>query len=117
MTMESNPTGPNAHAPDDLLTGMDLTVQVDPEIADLVPMFLDNRREDVAAVRDALANGDLGAIEDLGHRMKGMGGAYGFDPVTDIGATIERLAGERRADELAPWVAALERYLDRVELL
>ena len=49
--------------------------------------------------------------------MKGAGGGYGFDEITNLGAAIERaaLAGDAGAVEAA--TAALEDYLARVDIV
>lgn len=88
-----------------------------PAIADLIPGFLQNRRHDVVAALAALDRGDYAAVESLGHGMKGAGGSWGFDGITDIGAALEEAA--RRQDPLASqaWIGELTRYLDRVEVV
>ncbi|MDT8369672.1 MAG: Hpt domain-containing protein [Longimicrobiales bacterium] len=93
-------------------------VRVDPEIADLVPFFLESREAEVPKLRQALADDDLVTIEDLGHGMKGMGSAFGFDPVSRIGIELERLGGEGEGasrEEIAKLIDELEAYLERVE--
>ena len=94
-----------------------IRVRVEPELADIVPIFLEHRREDVARLRDALAADDLETVERLGHSMKGTGGGYGFPPVADIGDRLERaaMAGER--DAIPPMIAELADYLERLELV
>ena len=67
-----------------------------PKFADLVPGFLQNRRQDVVAMLDALDRGDFATVESLGHGMKGAGGSWGFQAITDIGAALEQAAQERR---------------------
>jgi len=88
-----------------------------PALADLIPEFLQNRRNDVAALRDALGRGDFKTIESLGHGMRGAGGMWGFDAISDIGAAMERAAesGDREASHRC--VEELERYLDEVEIV
>lgn len=93
-----------------------IVVRVDPDLAELVPGFLDNRRRDVARLSEALATGDLETVRLVGHSMKGSGGGYGFTGVTDIGAALERAATD---GDLAAARAALEslrEYLERVEV-
>ncbi len=47
--------------------------------------------------------------------MKGAGGGYGFDPITDYGAALEQAALEEDAVRIERAVAALADYLARVE--
>ncbi len=81
----------------------------------LMPSFLDNRREDIATIRDALARQDYGTVRLLGHRMRGDGGSYGLDRISEIGAALEQAAGvpdvegmHRSLEDLTDFVARLE---------
>ena len=86
----------------------------DPMIAARVPVFLQNRRKDVATMLSALSLGDLPTVQRLGHNMRGTGAGYGFQAITDIGAAIELEAGKGNADTAQHWVDALSAYLDTV---
>lgn len=92
-------------------------VRVDPEIAELIPGFLQNRRKDIAAMLDAVQRSDFETVRVLGHSMKGAGGGYGFDAITEIGAALEEAAKQRNAAEVRDRVNELSRYLDRVEVI
>jgi HPt (histidine-containing phosphotransfer) domain-containing protein len=94
-----------------------ILVRANPIIADLIPGFLQGRRQDVIAILDALDRGDFAAVESLGHGMKGAGGSWGFQAITDIGEALERAAERADTDASRKWVAELSGYLDRVEIV
>ena len=94
-----------------------IIVHVDPEISDLIPGFLDNRRKDTETIGEALKQGDFETIQVLGHSMKGAGGSYGFDAITDIGKSLEQTAKDGDAEGIQRWVQELSAYLDRVEVV
>jgi len=94
-----------------------IIVHVDPEIADLIPGFLENRRKDIKAMDEALRQGDFEAIQVLGHSMKGAGGSYGFDAVTDIGKSLEQAAKDKDAEGIQRSVQELSIYLGCVEVV
>ena len=94
-----------------------IRVHANPKFADLMPGFLQNRRKDVVAMLDALDRGDFETVESLAHGMKGAGGSYGFQAITDIGAALEQAAASADADASRKWVGELSRYLDRVEIV
>jgi HPt (histidine-containing phosphotransfer) domain-containing protein len=94
-----------------------ILVHVASEIAELIPGFLRNRRKDVGAMLDAVQQGDFETVRLLGHSMKGAGGGYGFDAVTEIGAALEEAAKQRNAAAIRDRVNQLSRYLDRVEVI
>lgn len=92
-------------------------IHANPDIADLIPEFLENRRNDVAAIQGALLKGDFEIIERLGHGMKGAGGSWGFQGITDIGAAIEQAANRGDAGASLRWAGELSSYLDRLEVV
>jgi PAS domain S-box-containing protein len=94
-----------------------ILVRADPKIADLVPGFLQNRRQDVIAMALALDREDFESVASLGHGMKGAGGSWGFQKITDIGAALEQAAGSADRDASRKWVSELSSYLDRVEIV
>ena len=92
-------------------------VRANPRFADLIPGFLQNRRQDVVGILDALDQGDFETVESLAHGMKGAGGSWGFQHITDIGAALEQAAKSGDNDASRKWVRELSRYLDRVEIV
>jgi HPt (histidine-containing phosphotransfer) domain-containing protein len=94
-----------------------IVVHVDQDLADLIPEFLDNRRGDVESIRGAVASDDYETVRVLGHSMKGSGGGFGFDDITEIGAALEQAA--KRKDEMAirDELEKLANYLARVEVV
>lgn len=89
-------------------------VEVDPDIADLVPGFLENRRRDIEKATTLLANSDFAALAMLGHTMKGAGAGYGFDEITVIGGAMEIAAKQSNIDGVRETIGRLARYLDSV---
>ena len=94
-----------------------LIVRADPELKELIPRYLENRRLDVDEVRRALETGDYETIRMIGHRMKGNGAGYGFDRLTELGGVLERAGLSRNTDAILACVVDLADYLDRVEVV
>ena len=94
-----------------------LVVQVDPEIKDIVPIFLKNRLDDIESLSKALEERNFEAIRTLGHSMKGSGGGYGFQAITVIGQSLEQAAKCRSPREIERLVEELASYLERVEVV
>jgi len=92
-------------------------VIVDEDLRDLIPGYLENRLKDIAAIQTFLAQGDYEAIRSIGHKMKGSGGGYGFDEITNIGRTIEEAAKIGHREEIHKQTEALKIYLERVEIV
>jgi len=93
-----------------------IIVLIDFELEDLIPGFLNNRRQDVFKLEAALADGDYDTIRIIGHSMKGAGGGYGFDTITDIGQALEAAAIEKNAQTLKDQIRILTHYLEHLEV-
>lgn len=91
-------------------------VFVDGDMADLMPQFFANRALDLAGIRAALEASDFSVVRQLGHSLKGVGGAYGFDKVSRLGAEMERAAGAGDANAIARLAGELESYLASVKV-
>lgn len=94
-----------------------IRIRVDPELASLIPGFLENRRKDVTSLLEAVNRGDFETARILGHSMKGSGGGYGFNGITDIGGEIEVAATQGDPVAIRTHVDALSLYLARVEVV
>ncbi len=91
-----------------------LIVEIESDLEYLIPEYLDGRRQDVISIREALQNGDFETIRILGHNMKGTGGGYGFNRITDIGGEIQSSALSGDAGSLEKLAGDLQDYLERV---
>jgi PAS domain S-box-containing protein len=111
-----SPVPPPAAQEEDSRTDT-IRVRANPKVADLVPDFLRNRRQDAMAILDALDRGDFETVAGLGHGMKGAGSSWGFDGITDIGAALEQAAENADGGASRRWLAELSSYLDRVEVI
>ena len=94
-----------------------ILVHANPRFADMIPGFLQHRRQDVIVMLNALDRGDFDTVGSLGHGMKGAGGSFGFDAITAIGAGLEHAAESADTDASRKWVGELSSYLDRVEIV
>jgi HPt (histidine-containing phosphotransfer) domain-containing protein len=94
-----------------------IVIHIDPEIADLIPGFLENRQKDIKSIEEALTKDDFETIRFLGHSMKGAGGSYGFDAITDIGRSLEQAAIVQDAGGIKKSLRELFTYLDCIEVI
>lgn len=85
------------------------TVVVARELEALMPAFLANRRQEIDALRAALAAEDFAELRRIAHRMKGVGASYGLTRISEHGARIEDAA---RAPDRAALVAEVDAYAE-----
>ena len=94
-----------------------IVVEVDADLSELVPGFLDRKRMDARAILAAVEQGDTQTIARLGHKMKGEGGSYGFDTITELGRGLEQTAKAGDLGGLRQLGAELANFLERVEII
>ncbi len=94
-----------------------ILVKTNRKFAERVPVYLQNCRTNQIAMEDALARADFTTVEFLAHGMRGSGGMFGFQAITDIGAGLEEAADRSDITAVRRWLTALAGYLDRVRLV
>ena len=92
-------------------------VEVDEDLSDLIPGFLTHKRGEVATIFDAVTRRDYAAISSLAHRIKGEGGSYGFDSMTEMGRSLENAAAMRDDGAVTALARQLLSYLEHVEVV
>jgi two-component system sensor histidine kinase/response regulator len=92
-------------------------VEIDADISDLIPGFLERKRIDARSVAEALDRGDFEAVARIAHRLKGEGGSYGFNEISEVGAALE-IASKAGQLEVARGLAReLAAYLESVQVV
>jgi CheY-like chemotaxis protein len=89
-------------------------IRLDKSILPLVPAYLEDRKEDLQKIKQALSKKNFSAIEDLGHKMKGSGKCYGFAKISMLGHRIEFFAKEQNASEIEESVGQMQEYLSNL---
>lgn len=93
-----------------------LVVEIERDLEELIPLFMRSREKDMAGLDAGLVSGDFTAMRLIGHSMKGAGGAYGFAPVSEIGALIETAALTGDAAAITVQLALLRDYFARIDI-
>ena len=86
------------------------------DLEPLIPGYLENRRRDVVKIQELVHNGDYAEAQRLAHSMKGSGGGYGFDKITQLGAAMEIAARSQKSADILSGVDELKIYLDTVRI-
>jgi HPt (histidine-containing phosphotransfer) domain-containing protein len=92
-------------------------VHVDASFEPLVPKFLTNRKKEVLTMQDALSAQDFETVRTVAHGMKGAGGSYGFDRISEMAAVIEQAAKQRDSSIVESHLPLLGSYLERVKVV
>lgn len=97
--------------------GKQITVRTAVQLRKLIPGYLESRRKDVASLTEALKKGDYETIETMGHRMRGSGGGFGFQTITNIGESLEKSAKNGDSEHISQYICDLQDYLERVVVI
>lgn len=80
----------------------------DPDMLELVEMFVDEMPERVTAIEEAIQLADIQALSRLTHQLKGAAGGYGFGCITEAAGQVEQLTkAQKELDEMEGAVAQL----------
>ncbi len=93
-----------------------ITVWVDPDLAALIPDFLESIRDQVSHLSELLHENNFTDIQKIAHSLKGVGGGFGFQRITDLGAQIEQAARSSLHDGIELGIVDLIDYLSRVQI-
>jgi HPt (histidine-containing phosphotransfer) domain-containing protein len=94
-----------------------ITVNVDESLSDLIPGFLERKRADIQSIIDATPRHDYDTIGHAAHRLKGEGGSYGFDAMTQLGRLLERAVANRDDVAIMKLAHELQDYVNHVEVV
>ncbi|MCX8022677.1 MAG: Hpt domain-containing protein [Syntrophorhabdaceae bacterium] len=94
-----------------------IVLTIDKDLEDLIPIYLENRRKDIKTILSSLEKDDFETIRTLGHSMKGSGGGYGFDEISNIGKEIEMEAKKSNGEEIKRLLERLSWYLEHIEIV
>lgn len=92
-------------------------VRPDPDLQDLVPSFLRNRRNELQEMDGALARGDFEFIRRLAHTWKGICRPYGFVHLETLSRILEETGQREDRQEATAIVGEIRTYLDNVRVV
>jgi PAS domain S-box-containing protein len=93
------------------------TVEVDEELYELVPLFMDTMHSNIAEMRDALPAKNYDIICRHGHSQKGLGSTYGFDYLSHLGLKIETAGMQKNEKEIGALLKEMSQYLEKVHIV
>lgn len=100
------------------MTNERIIIHIDDEdVFELIPDYLDSRRDELAVLRGAVAQSDFETLRGLGHKMKGSGGGFGLDRISEIGGNLESFAKSGDMAAIEQEIDGLNDFLSRVEVV
>ena len=83
----------------------------DEEWAEMQEMYVTHTSKELEKIKTQLNLDSIDSIRTFGHNIKGSGGMYGFNEVTELGLLIETAAKEGNLDSIKSNLEVLEEFL------
>jgi HPt (histidine-containing phosphotransfer) domain-containing protein len=90
---------------------------VDSDLKDLIPEYLEERQDDIKKIQSAMNAEDYETVRIMGHTLKGSGGGYGFEQITEIGFHLEEAAKQENPEGIKKMIQELTDYIDNVDVV
>jgi HPt (histidine-containing phosphotransfer) domain-containing protein len=75
------------------------TLADDPDLAEIVELFVQEMPERIARLLDRFRKSDREGLRRVAHQLKGAAGSYGFTPVSPAAARLEGAIVQSRPEE------------------
>jgi HPt (histidine-containing phosphotransfer) domain-containing protein len=92
------------------------TVEIDEDLEEIVPIFLDNRNKEIILLKQHLADKAINEIQTIGHKLAGNAGSYGFDALGEVGAKLEDASKSENWETIETCINQIENYMAGVEV-
>ena len=83
----------------------------DDEWAEMQEMYINHTFKELKSIRENIQSTTFDSLRTFGHNIKGSGGMYGFNEITEMGATIESAAKDENMDQIKSYYDKLETFL------
>jgi HPt (histidine-containing phosphotransfer) domain-containing protein len=84
------------------------------EIQELQSLYLDYLRGEIDTFRSLVVRRDMEKIRELGHRLKGSGGSYGFHEISELGETVQNLQASAKWEDVETLFHRLEEMYEQI---
>ena len=74
------------------------TYEDDPDMLELVREFVSELPERIGKIEERMAAADWTELQTVAHQLKGAGGGYGLQPITDRAGELEQALKEGQND-------------------
>ena len=83
----------------------------DDEWAEMQEMYINHTFKELKSIRENIQSTTFDSLRTFGHNIKGSGGMYGFNEITEMGAIIESAAKDENMDQIKSNFDKLETFL------
>lgn len=92
------------------------TIDIDVDLQDLIPNFIENRKKDLEALQSLVAQNKLTEIAQLAHKIKGAAAGYGFAQLSDFASQMEIAAKNNNSAPLRPLLEQMKTHFSNIDI-
>ncbi len=89
--------------------------KIPPELADIIPGYLERRELDIQALKIFALNDDFTSVAKLGHKLKGNGSSFGFDRISELGSLLMRSCENKNMLEIKKLITDFEKEVRNIK--
>lgn len=98
------------------MTQNKIIIKMDPDIAEIIPEYLEMRRAELPQIKIVIASKDLKKLQSIVHKVIGTAASYGFSELGRIAEEIEEAAAINDLIKIEKLFSEWEDYLNNVVL-
>ena len=91
-------------------------VEIDVDLQDLIPGFVENRKKDIQSLKSLVQQNDLPGISALAHKIKGAAAGYGFNELSDLAAKMEKASKNNESSPLPELVSKMQTHFLNIDI-
>ncbi|HVK62599.1 MAG TPA: Hpt domain-containing protein [Bdellovibrionales bacterium] len=92
-------------------------VRPDPDLEDLIPSFMQNRKNELSDLDGARERGDYEFVRRLAHTWKGICRPYGFVHLETLSRALEEAGDRENNEDVSHILTEIREYLDNVRVV
>ncbi|GEM_PF-1232217 len=86
------------------------------EIRQIAENFLENCTDQISEMATALTGQDYETVQAISHKLAGEGAAFGFDPISQLGAELNKAATSENQERAVELLEELDDFLKNIHL-
>lgn len=83
----------------------------DPEFIELIKLYIQSLKDSIPEIRSNLSADVFDPIQKFGHNIKGSGGGYGFNELSELGRNLEIAAKAADSKNCEKNINEIERFI------
>jgi HPt (histidine-containing phosphotransfer) domain-containing protein len=92
------------------------TINIDADLQDLIPQFIENRRRDILDLQKLIEAKDARSIALLAHKIKGSAAGYGFKDLSMLASDLENAVKNNDFHSLEMISKKMKFHMDNIEV-